>query len=196
MRDVTMRGRSHLFSPHVPAGGEAGVGASPSDQNPNNHRLNLLLTYGGWQSDSWADRLPFLLEPMGVRSLRAASAKQAADLIREYPVHIAVVDLRLPFEASKAHVACGLRPSDEAGERVLDLLGRLEAPPPTVVIKRGRSSRDDARDLAHALKAGVYAAVDPPVHLEDMLRVMRRMLERFYGGAWPGAGAGPGVAAG
>ena len=159
--------------------------------NPNNlppkadARLNLLLTFGGWQGDSWAEHLPRLLEPLGVRSLRASTAREAINLIRTHPVHIAVVDLRLPFDMA---CAGGAHSAAEAGARVLDLLNRQPSPPPTVVVKRGRSSRDDARDLAHALRAGVYAAVDPPVHIEDMLRVMRRILERCYGGVWPGGG--------
>jgi DNA-binding NarL/FixJ family response regulator len=117
-----------------------------------------------------------------VRSLRAHSARQAADLIQTYPIHIAVVDLRLPFDSGAT--------ADEAGVRVLELLSRLSSPPPTVIVKRGRSMRDDLRDLHHAIRAGAFAAVDPPVELEHMLRVLRRTVERFYGGAWPGAGTG------
>lgn len=176
-----------------PAGGmgERAAGASPRhpDLPPNacggDARLNMLLTFGGWQQDSWADRLPQLLSPFGVHSLRANSAREAAEIIRHNPVHIAIVDLRLPFDSTPGAPANGLRPADEGGARILDLLSRLETPPPTVVVKRGRSSRDDARDLADALRAGVYAAVDPPVHLEDLLRVMQRMLGRYYGGCWP-----------
>ncbi len=145
-------------------------------------RLNLLLTYSGWQSDSWADRLPQLLEPLGVRSFRAGSATQAAAIISDRRIHMAVVDLRLPFDGGEA--------KEEAGARVLDLLARQQVAPPTVVVKRGKSSREDVRDLHCALRAGVFAAMDPPVTLEAILRVMQRMLERHYAGVWPG-GAGP-----
>src|SRR6185503_14369303 len=61
-------------------------------------RLNLLISYASWRVDSWADRLPFLLNPMGVHSVRARSARQAEQVIRTIPVHIAVVDLGLPLD--------------------------------------------------------------------------------------------------
>ena len=150
-------------------------------------RLNLLLTYGGWRSDSWADRLPRLLEPMGVRAWRASSAREASDLIGSMRVHVAVVDLRLPLDrrpGEPAPGACGVE--DEAGPRVLELLSRLETPPPTLVIKRGRSAREDAREMTQALNLGAFAAIDRPVDLERMLDAMRRLLKRHYEGRWPG----------
>lgn len=166
----------------------------PADQPPAGAahpcagRLNLLLSFGGWQTDSWADRLPTLLAPAGVQALRARTATEAADLIRTYPVHVAVVDLRLPFGAA---ALAGHTPQEEAGPRVLELLARLPSPPPTIVVKRGRSTRDDIREMHHALRVGAFAAIDPPVHLEDMLRLMQRVLNRFYGGCWPSPGSPP-----
>lgn len=150
---------------------------SPEGGDP---RLNLLLTYSGWQTDSWADRLPQFLEPFGVMTFRAGSARQAAEIISGRRIHMAVVDLRLPFDGGEA--------KEEAGARVLDLLARQEVAPPTVVVKRGKSSREDVRDLHCALRAGVFAAMDPPVTLEAILRVMQRILERHYAGSWPGGG--------
>lgn len=155
---------------------------SRAGQQGGDPRLNLLLTYSGWQTDSWADRLPQLLEPLGVQSFRAGSATQAAAIISDRRIHIAVVDLRLPFDGGEAR--------EEAGARVLDLLARQQVAPPTVVVKRGKSSREDVRDLHCALRAGVFAAMDPPVTLEAILRVMQRMLERHYSGLWPD-GRGP-----
>lgn len=185
-------------TPGLGAGGDtdARCGAGCRGGGPGGaDRLNLLLTFGGWQRDSWADRLPRVLEPIGVRSLRAHTAREAADLIRSYPIHIAVVDLRLPFDAipPSSPVAPGAQAMaaalEEAGTRVLDLLSRLASPPPTIVIKRGRSTREDAREMQHALRIGACAALDPPVHIEDMLRALQRTLHRFYGGQWPGLGA-------
>jgi CheY-like chemotaxis protein len=154
-------------------------------------RLNLLLTHAGWQDDSWADRLPRLLEPMGVQSWRAGSGQEAARIIRQMQVHLAVIDLSLPLGASNDQAAA----SEEAGNRVLDLLVRLPEPPPTVVITRPRSSRDHARQMACALKAGVFAVIQPPVHLETALQVMQRALARFYADRWPGCCDGGGTAA-
>ena len=144
-------------------------------------RLNLLLTDAGWQDESWADRLPRLLEPMGVRAWRAASGDEASRLIRSVPVHIAVVDLALPLHGPDPDST-----SEEGGGRILELLARLEQPPPTVVVKRRRTGREDARQLASALQAGVFAVLEQPVNLETALEVMRRVLNRHYADRWPG----------
>lgn len=145
-------------------------------------RLNLLLSYAGWQPDPWVDALPRLLEPMGVNTLLAGSGDEAKRVIQANPVHIAVVDLGLPLASD-----C----SEEGGARLLELLLRLDQPPPTVAVKPRRSQRDDARQIAAALKAGAFAVVDrprSPDDLEVMLEVLRRCLMRFYRGLWPDPG--------
>jgi DNA-binding NtrC family response regulator len=149
---------------------------------PGGGRLNLLLTHGGWQTDSWADRLPRLLEPLGVQAWRAGTGREATRIIQEVPVHLAVIDLSLPLDATPGQAD----EAEEAGNRVLDLLVRLDQPPPTVVITRPRSSRENARQMACALRAGVFAVIQPPVHLETALQVMQRALARFYADRWPG----------
>ncbi len=77
-----------------PEQGSGGASGGPGG------RLNLLLSYAGWDDDPWVDRLPKLLDPMGVRSVRAHSAREAARVIASTPIHIAVVDLGLPLEAA------------------------------------------------------------------------------------------------
>lgn len=122
---------------------------------------------------------------MGIRSLLARSGREATEVIRRHPIHIAVVDLGLPLE-------CGQSEGDGAGCRLLEVLRRLEAPPPTVVVKRPRSSRDEKRELTGALRAGAFAVIDRPHEtgeLELLLEVLRRVLARHYAGGWPGGGA-------
>jgi hypothetical protein len=93
-------------------------------------RLNLLLSYAGWQAESWADRLPRLLEPMGVCALRAATGREATEVIRSSPIHIAIVDLGLPLDGRlpAADKPCPM--AEEAGPRILELLSRQPEPPP------------------------------------------------------------------
>lgn len=62
-------------------------------------RLNLLLSYACWRDESWADQLPRLLEPMGVKAHRVTSGTEAASVLHDTPVHIAMVDLSLPLNA-------------------------------------------------------------------------------------------------
>lgn len=150
-------------------------------------RLNLLLTCGGWAhcggGDVWASQLPTLLRPLGVEVLTAGSGREATSVIRDQPVHIAVVDLALPMEGSR-------NPSEsrEAGMRILELLSRLDQPPPTVVIRRRCTQREGSRGLASALAAGAFAVVDRPVQIETVLDIMRRVVRRHYADRWPGGG--------
>jgi CheY-like chemotaxis protein len=116
---------------------------------------------------------------MGIQSHRAGDAREASRVIETTPIHVAVVDLALPLEGSAR---------EEAGPRVLELLARLSTPPPTLVIKRGRTSRDDQREMAAALKAGAFAVLDRPRVQEDMERLLelfRRVLIRHYANRWP-----------
>lgn len=154
-------------------------------------RLNLLLSYGGWRPESWVDSLPRLLAPMGVISHRADTGREATQVIRSVPIHIAIVDLGLPLDRSARQAANTENAShtEEGGARLLELLFRLPEPPPTVVVKRSRTHRDDCREIAAALRAGAFAVMDRPTEnhdLETMLEVLRRCLVRFYQGRWPG----------
>ncbi len=145
--------------------------------------MNLLLSRAGWQPDPWVDRLPRMLEPMGIRSHIAHCADDAQRFIDANPIHIAVVDLALPIDQIAGQ-------SEESGPRLLNLLTRLASPPPIVVIKRNRTARDDMRELSAALRAGAFAVVDRPNaqrDLESLLEVLRRCLTRHYEGRWPGA---------
>lgn len=149
--------------------------------------MNLLLSYAGWEADPWVDRLPRLLEPMGIHSHRAPSGRAASDVIKSIPIHIAVVDLALPMDGNAPSTTTPSGP--DGGPSLLSLLSRLASPPPTLVIKRARSSRDDQAELSAALRAGAFAVMDRPRSdrdLELLLEMLRRVLQRHYQGRWPG----------
>ncbi len=152
-------------------------------------RLNLLLSCASWRDDTWADRLPCLLEPMGISAVRVMTARHAERVIRTTPIHIAIVDLGLPLdEGFETGTAAG-GVEGEAGTRVLDLLARLAEPVPTVVIQSPRNQRDGRRAMAAALNCGAFAVVDrAAADVEFMLGVMRRCLDRHYGSRWPTQG--------
>src|SRR4051812_24090798 len=65
-------------------------------------RLNLLLTPPPRTAGSavggqpWHQTLQHLLIPLGVRTFEATSGSQAMELIEKHPIHLAVVDSRLP----------------------------------------------------------------------------------------------------
>jgi len=165
---------------------EPSQSARSTEAPPHPTRLNLLLSDAGWQPESWADRLAELLQPMGVTTVRARSGRQASAVIREIPVHLAVVDLGLPMDAGDPDG--GSTRLREGGPRLLDLLARLDRPPPTVVVKRMRALREERREIAEALRAGAFAVLDRPRDargMEVMLDVLRRALRRYYQGRWP-----------
>lgn len=148
-------------------------------------RLNLLISYGGWQQQSLAEQLPRLLEPLGVRCMQVNSGHEATQVIQRMAVHIAVVDLALPLHPTSS--AASSQPAHQpAGARVLQLLRRLDQPPPTIVVRPPQASaRESARSLADALREGAFAVLDRPVHMEAMLEVLRRILRRHYANNWP-----------
>lgn len=149
----------------------------------------------GWADETWADQLPRLLRPLGVQALVVHSGREAADAVRRQTVHLAVVDLSLPMDCGRASGGGGgggasatdsPLSGEEAGCRLLQLLGRQPSPPPTIVIKPRRTRREDARALMAAMQAGAFAVIDRPVHLEAVLDALRRALRRHYADRWPG----------
>jgi DNA-binding response OmpR family regulator len=152
-------------------------------------RLNVLLTEG---DELWADQLPRLLEPQGVRTLRVVSVDQAVEVIEQVPIHAAVVDLATPMAGDKPQAPrLGGQPAVDGvpqtgGLKLLRVIRGLRPTPPAVVV-RGRlfDRRTDDRVLAEALKLDAFSVLDEPVQLEQVLETLRRLLHRYYGGVWP-----------
>jgi DNA-binding response OmpR family regulator len=123
---------------------------------------------------------------MGVTAVRAGSGSEAAKIISTTPIHLAIVDLSIPLEPGREPEEHRPGPSpEEGGRRILQLLSRLDAPPPTLVVKARRTKREDARALQAALTAGAFAVLDRPVNLETLLNAMGRALRRHYADRWP-----------
>jgi len=119
---------------------------------------------------------------MGVAACRARTGREATRLIQTTRIDIAVVDLSLPLDCCPSTPA---EQEEEGGVRLLDLLRRLETPPPTLVVKRPRSRREDGRVMSSALSAGAFAVIERPVQIELILEAMRRVLRRHYSDRWP-----------
>jgi len=155
---------------------------SPNDHVRSSHvdgrtNLNLLLSYGGWRDDTFADLLPRLLEPQGIRCLRARNLSESDHVVRQVRIHIAVVDIGLPVDGTAG---------ESAGPRVLQILRRMDAPPPTVVVRPPQPSlRDQGRSLRDALHEGAFAVLERSCSLETFLDTLRRVVQRHYAGHWP-----------
>lgn len=142
-------------------------------------RLNLLLTCGSWRKDSPVLQLPRLLGPFGIHSLTANNGEEAVKVIESSDIHIAVVDLAIPLNVGSSDRRPG-------GERVLQLLRRLDPQPPTIVIRpRQTSARENARSLARSLQEGAFTVVDRPAMLETLLDALQRALRKHYADRWP-----------
>jgi len=74
--------------------------ACVGDDMRSDARLNLLLTpppyERGGGAQPWHRTVSQLLMPMGVRTFEATSGPAAMELMERYPIHLAVVDTRLP----------------------------------------------------------------------------------------------------
>lgn len=152
----------------------------PEPDASGSPRLNLLMACGESWDVSALEQLPRVLRPLGVQSIMTGSGEEAEDAIRRNVVHIAVVDLSIPLHRSMKGAAA------PAGPRILQLLRRMEEPPPTVVVRpRQAVWRESARSLAAALREGAFAVLDQPVNLESMLDALRRILRRHYSDGWP-----------
>ncbi len=156
----------------------SGGGSAPI----HGQRLNLLLAYGGWRDDSFADQLPPLLQPMGVHCIRSRTAREASEIIARSRVHIAVIDLSTPADDSLIAKEQG----ESLGSRVLQLLRAMNPMPPMVVVRQPQvSARESARGLTEALREGAFSVLERPVPLESMLETLRRVIQRHYAGHWP-----------
>ena len=142
-------------------------------------RLSLLYAHAEEPHRPELNQLGRLLEPMGIRSIEIESGQAAADLIEQRTFHIAVIDWAVPLRADDPT-------SGPAGPRLLQVLRRLTAPPPTIVVRPAQPERrESVRGLSEALREGAFAVIDRPVHLETLLEVLRRIIARHYAGCWP-----------
>jgi len=72
------------------------------------------------------------------------------------------------------------------GHWLLEVFERLPHRPPVVVIKsRGLSPREETLLLHESVRLGVFSVLDKPVHIEQLLAVLRRLIDRRYKGTWP-----------
>ncbi len=150
-------------------------------RDAHGRRLNVLLTDRGQR---WSAQLPRLLEPQGVHSYTVATSDQALDLIEATPIHVAVVDMFIDTEPDAAPTPRRL----PGGLKLLQVIQRSTRRPPAVMIVRSRhfDPRVDNFVLNEALKLNAFSVLDQPVELEQMLSVLRRALERYFQGKWPG----------
>lgn len=165
-----------------------GQGASWSpdgDQPRPAGRFNVLLTEDRTRPDEhWTRQFPRLMEPLGVSAHVAGTAKEALDLAHRVTFHVAFIDLATPVGKSPA----ADRSTDIAGGGglwLLQVLRRLEHHPPVIMVNSRATQQQAVRLLNEALRLGAFSVVNRPTHLNALLTVVQRLLDRQYKGQWP-----------
>jgi len=181
-------------------------------------RLNLLLTHEEhkpFAGQAWYQTLTQLLAPMGVRTFEATSGPQAVDLIEHHPIHLAVVDTRLPAISGinvlqlihklrdqgrpqpappagpSFHLQMNLQERTNAGQTQRRIEVRFDARPaqpksdPAVILIAPPPPEQDKQLLQQALQFNAFTVLSEPVDVNLMLEVMARALRRFHHNQWP-----------
>jgi putative two-component system response regulator len=99
------------------------------------------------------------LSPEGYRCEQAANAKQALEKLKEHPIDLVILDIKMP------------------GKSGVELLSEIKAKyPDTAVIMA--TAIDDAAVAIKCMKAGAYDYVTKPFNLDEVSFSVRRALEK------------------
>lgn len=128
------------------------------------NRFTLLLAD---EQEDWHHVVRHLLEPQGVHTLSAHSGREALDLIRSQPVHVAVLDAEMP---------------QLGGLQVIRLMREMSHAPPAILVANQLTNH-----LLHeALGMHVFSVLSKPVDFNLLLDAIARVLRRHYENRWPG----------
>ncbi len=103
-----------------------------------------------------------IFEPEGFRTLLAESGEEAIDIVREEPVHLALLDMHMPRLS---------------GLETLELVRQVNAILPCILVTA------DATEglMRQAFRARVYSVIPKPVSKNVVLYTVVRVLVRVYG---------------
>jgi CheY-like chemotaxis protein len=123
------------------------------------------------EQEGWHQTVRGLLEPQGVHTVVARGGRDALDIIEHRPVHLAVLDAKMPGLG-------GLQVVRMMRERGRDDTLRV---PPAILVA------DDMTDhlLREALAMHVFSVLSKPVDFNLLLDAMARAMRRFYESRWP-----------
>jgi len=181
-------------------------------------RLNLLLTSPPAASGAgqpWHQTLSQLLVPLGIKTFEAKSGPQVVELIEKNPIHLAVLDSRLPAingltlleliqrirYQNPAPQACGpadvrfeVRVEEQStpGQQQRRIEVRFDARPaerknagPVVILIAPPPPQQDPQLLQEALKFNAFSVLSEPVDINLALELMARAMKRFHQNQWP-----------
>jgi two-component system chemotaxis response regulator CheY len=111
-----------------------------------------------------------IVEPEGFRTLLASSGEEAVDIVREAPVHVALLDVHMPTLT---------------GLETMELVRQVNAILPCVLVTADASESL----MRQALRAHAYSVIAKPVSRSVVLYTVVRAIARAYGDA-PGVHQG------
>lgn len=135
--------------------------------NRTHEAFNILITD---DDTGCRETLREIVEPEGFRTLLAASGEEALDIVREEPVHLALLDMHLPRMT---------------GLEALRLMHQIKAVLPCILVTADASESL----MRQACQAHAYSVLHKPVSRGVVLYTVARALVRFYGD--PGQDAPP-----
>ena len=104
-----------------------------------------------------------IVEPEGFRTLLASSGEEAIDIVREGPVHLALLDMHMPRLT---------------GLETLQLVRQINTMLPVILVTADASERL----MRQAFGAHAYSVIPKPVSKNVVLYTVVRALLRAYGG--------------
>lgn len=104
-----------------------------------------------------------IVEPEGFRTLLASSGEEALDIVREEPVHLALLDMHMPRLT---------------GLETLQLVRQINTMLPVILVTADASERL----MRQAFRAHAYSVIPKPVSKNVVLYTVVRALMRAYGG--------------
>jgi CheY-like chemotaxis protein len=107
-----------------------------------------------------------IVEPEGYRTYLASSGEEAIDIVREAPVHLALLDMHMPTLS---------------GLETLQVVRQFNTLLPCILV----TADPDEGLLRQALRMRAYSVIPKPVSRNLVLYLVVRALLRAYGGSDP-----------
>jgi DNA-binding NtrC family response regulator len=123
------------------------------------HEYKILITD---DDTGCREALREIMEPQGFRTLLASSGEEAVDIVREEPIHLALLDMHLP------HMT---------GLEAVQLMHQINAILPCILV----TADADARLMRQAIQAHAYSVIHKPISKGVVLYTVVRALVRAYG---------------
>jgi two-component system, response regulator PdtaR len=103
-----------------------------------------------------------IIEPEGFRTLLASSGEEALDIVREEPVHLALLDMHMPRLT---------------GLETLELVHQVNQVLPCILV----TADTDEGLLRRAFQAHAYSVIPKPVNKNIVIYTVVRAIVRVYG---------------